>query len=133
MLVCDAPVILSGSRPLLNAVVRWAKSNDVREIMVLEGVAAPNISEAGRNPIELSSDGPSDDHGYISQIKDVRTEAAPPAFISGISGGLLAACLFKWNPLHWIFDTIGCRNPGPGGRCHANRKLKPACQQPVQD
>src|ERR671925_1209813 len=35
VLVCDAPVILSGIRPLLNAVVRWAKDNRIREIMVL--------------------------------------------------------------------------------------------------
>jgi uncharacterized protein len=47
VLVCDAPVILSGIRSVLNAVVIWAKYNGVREIMVLEGMAAPGISEKG--------------------------------------------------------------------------------------
>src|ERR671922_2459278 len=69
VLVCDAPVILSGIRSLLSAVVRWAKDNDVREIMVLEGMAVPNLPEAGRKPLMMSSDGRSDDHGYLSHIK----------------------------------------------------------------
>ncbi|MDQ3999040.1 MAG: PAC2 family protein, partial [Thermoproteota archaeon] len=93
VLVCDAPVILSGFRSVLNAVVIWAKYNGVREIMVLEGMAAPGISEGGRRPWVLSNDGQLDDHGYLSRMKDKKTEASPPAFISGVSGGLLAACL----------------------------------------
>ena len=68
VLVCDAPVILSGIRSVLNAVVIWAKYNGVREIMVLEGMAVPGISESGRSPWVLSNDGQSDDHGYLSRI-----------------------------------------------------------------
>ncbi|HKF27358.1 MAG TPA: hypothetical protein VKB06_03050, partial [Nitrososphaera sp.] len=63
----------------------------VREIMVLEGMATPGISEMGRKPWVLSNDGQSDDHSYLSRIKDKKAESGPPAFISGVSGGLLAA------------------------------------------
>jgi uncharacterized protein len=93
VLVCDAPVILSGIRSVLNAVVMWAKHKGVKEIMVLEGIATPGIPEIGRNPLVLSSDGQSDDHSYLSRIKDRNAGIHPPAFISGISGALLAACL----------------------------------------
>jgi uncharacterized protein len=132
VLVCDAPVILSGIRPLLNAVVRWAKCNDIREIIVLEGVAAPNISEAGRNPLVLSSDGRSDDHGYISHIKNGKTETVPPAFIAGISGGLLAACLSNGIPCTGLLIPSIAGIPDPEGAAILIEKVNQLANNPFK-
>jgi len=132
VLVCDAPVILSGIRPLLNAVVRWAKGNDVREIIVLEGVATPNAPEGGRKPIVLSSDGRSDDHGYISHIKDGKTEAVPPAFIAGISGGLLAACLSNGIPCTGLLIPSITGIPDPEGAAILIEKANELANNPFK-
>ncbi len=120
VLVCDAPVILSGIRSVLNAVVIWAKYNGVREIMVLEGIATQGISEMGRKPWVLSNDGQSDDHGYLSRIKDKRAEPSPPAFISGVSGWPLGSMPFKQNSLHGTLDTVNCGNSRPRGSSHSD-------------
>jgi uncharacterized protein len=115
VLVCDAPVILSGIRSVLNAVVIWAKNNGVREIMVLEGMAAPGVPEGSRRPWVLSNDGQLDDHSYLSRIKDSKVEASPPAFISGVSGGLLAACLSNTIPCTALLIPSITGIPDPEG------------------
>lgn len=132
VLVCDAPVMLSGIRPLLNVVVRWAKNNNIREIIVLEGVAAPNIPEAGRKPIVLSSDGRSDDYGYISHMKDGKTEAVAPAFIAGISGGLLAACLSNGIPCTGLLISSTAGIPDPEGAAILIEKANQLANNPFK-
>lgn len=132
VLVCDAPVILYGIRSVLNAVVMWAKYNGVREIMVLEGMAAPGISERGRRPWVLSNDGQSDDHGYLSRIKDKRPEAAPPAFISGVSGGLLAACLSNRIPCTALLIPSITGIPDPEGAAILIEKINELANNPFK-
>lgn len=131
ILVCDAPVILSGIRPLLNAVVRWAKDNDVREIMVLEGIATLNLPEAARKPLVMTSDGRSDDHGYLSHIKG-KAEAAPPAFIAGISGGLLAACLSNGIPCTGLLIPSIAGIPDPEGAAILIEKANELANNPFK-
>src|SRR5690606_27442359 len=53
VLVCDAPVILSGVPSLFNDVVRWAKNSNNRDIIVLEGIGSLGMPETGRRPIVL--------------------------------------------------------------------------------
>jgi len=132
VLVCDAPIILSGIRPLLNAVVRWAKSNAIREIIVLEGVAGHNIPETGRKPLVLSSDGRSDDHGYLSHIKDGKIEAVAPAFIAGISGGLLAACLSNGIPCTGLLIPSAAGIPDPEGAAILIEKANQLANNPFK-
>jgi uncharacterized protein len=116
---------------LLNAVVRWAKDNNVREIMVLEGIAVPDLPEAGRKPIVLSSDGRSDDHGYLSHIKG-KKEAAPPAFITGISGGLLAACLSNGIPCTGLLVQSTAGIPDPEGAALLIEKANELANNPFK-
>jgi uncharacterized protein len=132
VLVCDAPVILSGIRSVLNEVVIWARYNGVREIMVLEGMAAPGISETGRRPWVLSSDGQSDDHGYLSRIKDKKLEANPPAFISGVSGGLLAACLSNRIPCTALLIPSITGIPDPEGAAILIEKTNELANNPFR-
>jgi uncharacterized protein len=132
VLVCDAPVIISGIRSVLNAVVIWAKYNGVREIMVLEGIAMPGIPEMGRKPLVLSSDGQSDDHSYLSRIKDSRAGANPPAFISGVSGGLLAACLSNRIPCTGLLIPSIAGIPDPEGAAILIEKTNELANNPFR-
>lgn len=83
--------------------------------MVLEGIATPGISEMSRKPLVLSSDGQSDDHSYLSRIKDRRMKVNPPAFISGVSGGLLSACLSNRIPCIGLLVPSITGIPDPEG------------------
>ncbi|HEX7032625.1 MAG TPA: PAC2 family protein [Nitrososphaera sp.] len=130
VLVCDAPMILSGVHSLFNDVVRWAKDNNIREIIVLEGIASLRIPETGRKPIVLSSDGRSDDHSYLSNIKD-RKEPVP-AFVSGISGGLLAACLSNGIPCTGILVPSTRGIPDPEGAAILIEKANELANTPFE-
>jgi uncharacterized protein len=131
VLVCDAPVVLSGIRSLLSSVVNWAKDNEIREIMVLEGIAASNIPEAGRKPLVLSSDGRSDDHNYLSHLKET-SQGAPPAFIAGISGGLLAACLSSGIPCTGLLVPSIRGVPDPEGAAILIEKANQLANNPFK-
>jgi uncharacterized protein len=117
VLVCDSPLVLAGIRSLLNSVVRWAQSNGIREVVVLEGIAISEMPEQERKPMVLSSDGRSDDHGYLSRMKSGKTNAPalPPAFIAGVSGGLLASCLSNGIPCTGLLIPAPARIPDPEG------------------
>jgi len=130
VLVCDAPIVLSGIRPLLNSVVRWAKDSGIREIMVLEGAIFPNLPEE-RRPIVLSSDGRSDDHGYLKRIND-KQQKAPPAFIAGISGGLLAACLSNGIPCTGLLVPSVSGIPDPEGAAILIEKANTLANNPFE-
>jgi uncharacterized protein len=130
VLVCDAPMILSGIRSLLNDVVKWAKENNIREIIVLEGIPSPNIPETERKPIVLSSDGQSDDHSYLSNIK--RTKESVPAFVAGISGGLLAACLSNGIPCTGLLVPSMRGIPDPEGAAILIEKANELANNPFK-
>jgi uncharacterized protein len=132
VLVCDAPVILSGIRSVLNAVVLWAKNNGVREIMVLEGMTASGVSERSRKPWVLSNDGQLDDHGYLSRMKDSNSEARQPAFISGVSGGLLAACLSNTIPCTALLIPSITGIPDPEGAAILIEKTNELANNPFR-
>jgi uncharacterized protein len=118
VIVCDAPMVLAGIRQILNTVVRWAQEHDIREIMVLEGIAANEIPQAERKPVIMSSDGKSDDHGFLSRIHNNtggEKKGGPPTFITGISGALLASCLSNGIPCTGILIPAPHAIPDPEG------------------
>ncbi|HEV8387465.1 MAG TPA: PAC2 family protein [Nitrososphaera sp.] len=118
VVVCDAPMFLAGIRQILNPVVRWAQDHNIREIMVLEGIAANEIPQAERKPVIMSSDGKSDDHGFLSRIHRNGTEektSGSPTFITGISGALLASCLSNGIPCTGILIAAPQAIPDPEG------------------
>jgi predicted ATP-grasp superfamily ATP-dependent carboligase len=101
------------------------------EIMVLEGIVTANLPETERNPLVLSSDGRSDDHGYLSHIKG-KKETAPPAFISGISGGLLAACLSNGIPCTGLLVPSVAGIPDPEGAAVLIEKANELANNPFK-
>jgi uncharacterized protein len=107
VLVCEAPIMIQGMYSVLNTVMKWGLDNRVKEVMVLDGIAVEGLPDSKRTPMILSSDGKSADaanllrdDGSINIANKSQQEAADSgpfyantAFIGGIAGGLLSACL----------------------------------------
>ena len=107
VLVCEAPIMIQGMYSVLNTVMKWGLDNKVKEVMVLDGIAVEGLPDSKRTPMILSSDGRSADAANLLH-DDSNTELANKnhqdssgggsfyantAFIGGIAGGLLSACL----------------------------------------
>jgi uncharacterized protein len=107
VLVCEAPIMIQGMYSVLNTVMKWGLDNRVKEVMVLDGIAVEGLPDSKRTPMILSSDGKSadaanllHDDGTINIANKNEQEGpnggpfyANTAFIGGIAGGLLSACL----------------------------------------
>jgi uncharacterized protein len=107
VLVCEAPILIQGMYSVLNTVMKWGLDNRVKEVMVLDGIAVEGLPDSKRTPMILSSDGKSadaanllHDDGTINIANKNEQEGpsggpfyANTAFIGGIAGGLLSACL----------------------------------------
>jgi uncharacterized protein len=113
VLVCEAPILIQGMYSVLNTVMKWGLDNRVKEVIVLDGIAVEGLPDSKRTPMILSSDGKSADAAnllhddsntnYSDNInlpdknQPESTDGAPfhanTAFIGGIAGGLLSACL----------------------------------------
>jgi uncharacterized protein len=114
VLVCEAPIMIQGMYSVLNTVMKWGLDNRVKEVMVLDGIAVEGLPDSKRTPMILSSDGKSadaanllhddnnnnNDNDNINLTDKNRRESpdgapfyANTAFIGGIAGGLLSACL----------------------------------------
>src|SRR5919197_713294 len=110
VLACEPPIMIQGMYSVLNTVMKWGLDNRVREVMVLDGIAVEGLPDSKRTPMILSSDGKSADAANLIRDdsnndninltdKNPResSDGAPfyanTAFIGGIAGGLLSACL----------------------------------------
>ena len=113
VLVCEAPIMIQGMYSVLNTVMRWGLDNKVKEVIVLDGIAVEGIPDSKRTPMILSSDGKSADAANLlhDDNNDTHNDSinltgknqrepsngapfyANTAFIGGIAGGLLSACL----------------------------------------
>jgi uncharacterized protein len=99
VLVCEAPIMIHGIHSVLDTVVKWVKDNEVREVIVLEGIPVEGIPDSSRKPMVLSSDIREDNNDSL--YKDDTEEkndfssssSSNTTFIAGISGGLLSSCL----------------------------------------
>ena len=114
VLVCEAPIMIQGMYSVLNTVMKWGLDNRVKEVMVLDGIAVEGLPDSKRTPMILSSDGKSADEANLlhddsnnnttdnninpaDKNRQETADGAPfyanTAFIGGIAGGLLSACL----------------------------------------
>jgi uncharacterized protein len=122
VLVCEAPIIIQGMHSVLDTVMKWALNNNVREVMVLDGIAIEGLPDPKRTPIVLSSDGrQADDSSLIDDSNNNKNDNnknsladekaateeedggqgdentgsvySTTAFIGGIAGGILSSCL----------------------------------------
>jgi uncharacterized protein len=124
VLVCEAPIMIQGIHSVLDTVVKWAKENEVREVMVLEGIPVEGIPDSSRKPMILSS-AIREDNNNDSFYKDDTGEkkdfsfSSPPTsnttFIAGISGGLLSSCLSNGIACKAVLIPASSGIPDPEG------------------
>jgi uncharacterized protein len=99
VMVCEVPIINLGIYSVLNTVVKWAKNIGVKEIIVLEGVSAGDqdiVLKPNRSAMILYDNAENEDNSFLMPLNTedkANTKSYKRAFITGISGGLLAACL----------------------------------------
>jgi uncharacterized protein len=99
VLVCEAPIMIHGIHSVLDTVIKWVKDNEVREVIVLEGIPVEGIPDSSRKPMVLSSDIREDNNDSLykddSEEKNdfSSSSSSNTTFIAGISGGLLSSCL----------------------------------------
>lgn len=124
VLVCEAPIMIQGIHSVLDTVVKWAKENEVREVMVLEGIPVEGIPDSSRKPMILSSairEDNNNDSFYIDDTgekKDFSSSPPPTSnttFIAGISGGLLSSCLSNGIACKAVLIPASSGIPDPEG------------------
>ena len=108
VLVCEAPVMIQGIYSVLDTVMKWALHNNVREVIVLDGIPVEGLPDSKRTSIVLSSDGREADaanliHDYSLDVTEKEEERTAEdnlsgtypitAFVGGLSGGILSSCL----------------------------------------
>jgi uncharacterized protein len=105
VLVCEAPVMIHGMYSVLDTVSKWVLHNNVREVMVLDGIAVEGLPDSKRIPIVLSSNGREADeanliHDYNidannkeEKVDNANNVYPTTAFVGGMSGGILSSCL----------------------------------------
>jgi uncharacterized protein len=88
VIACEAPLRPEGVHSIMELVVSWALRNQVREVIVLDGVPVrEGLPNKHRKPMILSSSSPA------SPSDGLKDQSVKSAMMTGISGGLISACL----------------------------------------
>jgi uncharacterized protein len=128
VLVCEAPIMIQGMHSVLDTVTKWALNNKVKQVMVLDGIAAEGIPNLKRTPIIMSSDGEvADAASLIQDIEEPKDKEAQAgydserniypttAYIGGLAGGLLSSCLSNGLASKALFISSTRGIPDPEG------------------
>ncbi|MGA9318692.1 MAG: PAC2 family protein [Nitrososphaeraceae archaeon] len=128
VLVCEAPIMIQGMHSVLDTVTKWALNNKVKQVMVLDGIAAEGIPNLKRTPIIMSSDGEvADAASLIQDIEGPNDKEAQAgydserniypttAYIGGLAGGLLSSCLSNGLASKALFISSTRGIPDPEG------------------
>jgi uncharacterized protein len=121
VLVCEIPVMSVGIYSVLNTVVKWAKNVGVKEIMVLEGISVLDqgvILDTNRKATVLSNDADTiADNRFLHHADKDNTgsKSFDGAYVTGISGGLLAACLSNGIACKGLVVPSSANIPDPEG------------------
>ncbi|MGH9952922.1 MAG: PAC2 family protein, partial [Nitrososphaeraceae archaeon] len=127
---CEAPIMMQGIHSVLDTATRWCVDNNIRRVFVLEGYPIRGVSSPNRQPIILSSDNERldkmpenteshDVENNTNNDKDLKRIAQKRmfenAYIGGISGGLLSACLSNEIPCTALLIPTVVGIPDPEG------------------
>ncbi len=115
VIVCEAPIMIKGIHLVMDELIRWSLENNIREVIVLDGIPLKGVPKEGRRPIILHDDGLNkekrrehnnqvdDNDGEIDKTKEDSNldkkaiensiDYNYTAYIGGITGGLLSSCL----------------------------------------
>jgi uncharacterized protein len=128
VLECEAPIMMQGIHSVLDTATRWCVDNNIRRVFVLEGYPVRGVPPPNRQPIILSSDNEGlDEMPENTESHDVENNTnndkilkrtiqkrmLENAYIGGISGGLLSACLSNEIPCTALLipTTVGIPDP----------------------
>ena len=113
VIVCEAPLMIKGIPLVMDILMKWSLENNIREVIVLDGIPLRSIPKEGRQSLVLHDDGlykgkrrehnNQEDNDELDKIKDYSnldkkaiensTNYTYTAYIGGITGGLLSSCL----------------------------------------
>lgn len=83
-MVCEAPIMPEGVHSIMDVVVRWTAKNGIGEVITLDGIPVRGFPSNDRKSIVLTSYGDKGGNGMSNA-----------ALMTGLSAGLLSACLSK--------------------------------------
>lgn len=110
VIVCEAPLRPEGVYSIMELVVTWASRNEVREVLVLDGVPVRGgLPSKDRKPMILSSSSPS------SSSNASKDDPVKSAMMMGVSGGLISACLSDEMPCTGVLIPSTSGIPDPEG------------------
>lgn len=110
VIVCEAPLRPEGVYSIMELVVTWASRNEVREVLVLDGVPVRGgLPSKDRKPMILSSSSPS------SSSNASKDDPVKSAMMTGVSGGLISACLSDEMPCTGVLIPSTSGIPDPEG------------------
>lgn len=110
VIVCEAPLRPEGVYSIMELVVTWASRNEVREVLVLDGVPVRGgLPIKDRKPMILSSSSPS------SSSNASKDDPVKSAMMMGVSGGLISACLSDEMPCTGVLIPSTSGIPDPEG------------------
>lgn len=140
--VCEAPIMMNGIRLVMDILMRWSLENNIREVIVLDGIPLRGIPKEGRQTILLH-----DDHDDVLHKQENRGEYSNEqvtmedsernktkeeskldkkaiknstdynytAYIGGVTGGLLSSCISYGIPCTAILVPALQGLPDPEG------------------
>lgn len=104
MVVSDIPISPSASYDVSKALVEWAMSVNVKEVISIAGIAT--MSD------EAKVFGAATTEAMLDRIKD-SVEVFQMGTISGISGSIMAECFMKKLPAMSLLGATRSQNPDP--------------------
>lgn len=83
-MVCEAPIMPEGVHSIMDVIVKWTIENGIGEVITLDGIPVKGFPSKDRKSTVLTSYGDKGENGMSNA-----------ALMTGLSAGLLSACLSK--------------------------------------
>jgi uncharacterized protein len=139
--VCEAPIMMNGIRLVMDILMRWSLENNIREVIVLDGIPLRGIPKEGRQTILMYNDDDvlhkgenrreysneqvamedseqnktKEDSKLDKKAIKNSTDYNYSAYIGGVTGGLLSSCISYGFPCTAILVPAPQGLPDPEG------------------
>jgi uncharacterized protein len=139
--VCEAPIMMNGIRLVMDILMRWSLENNIREVIVLDGIPLRGIPKEGRQTILMYNDDDvlhkgenrreysneqvamedseqnktKEDSKLDKKAIKNSTDYNYSAYIGGVTGGLLSSCISYGIPCTAILVPAPQGLPDPEG------------------
>ena len=139
--VCEAPIMMNGISLVMDILMRWSLENNIREVIVLDGIPLRGIPKEGRQTILMYNDDDvlhkgenrreysneqvamedseqnktKEDSKLDKKAIKNSTDYNYSAYIGGVTGGLLSSCISYGIPCTAILVPAPQGLPDPEG------------------